>query len=96
MKTIKWTAHAMQRFLVRAALHGLFIDDIEREVEKQEVRISKGISPEHEGEKFRTIFPAGKTMITVEKAETARKINIITLWESSIQEVELWKRMTSA
>lgn len=95
MRIIKWTEHANQRFLIRAAGLGLLSDDIEREVQKQEVKISEGISNDYPGEKFKTIFPAGGVMFTVEKAETEGKITIITLWLSSRQEVELWKRMTS-
>lgn len=87
---IFWTEHAVERFAERALLYGLGRSEIEFLVLKQFVRIERGFDEKYRTCKFETIGLAGKEFFTIQKAERKGKIIIITLWNSSQKEVDLW------
>ena len=91
MKII-WREHADIRYAERFALYDITKDEIEQEIEKQLVKISEGYDKYYKSEKFKTIFKVRGKMATVEKAERGKEIYIITLWQSSEAEIELWKK----
>jgi len=85
-----WTQHALERFTERALLYGLSRTEIEMAIKKQEVRIKKGFDKKFKKDCFETIGMIVNKFFTVQKAEDKKKIIVITLWESSKKEVELW------
>ena len=72
--------------------HDLTYDEIEVNVLRQSVRISKGFDTQYKTRKYETIFSLRDKMITVEKAGSKKWTYILTLWESSEKEVDLWKK----
>ncbi|MEI7960824.1 MAG: hypothetical protein WCI04_00660 [archaeon] len=83
---VSWSRHSKERFAERAAKNGLNYGDVEFEIKKQSVKIKQ------EDDKFKTIFCVGKEFLTAVKAETRDYIHVLTLWESSESEVDLWKK----
>ena len=59
-------------------------------IKKQEVRIEKGFDKKYRKGCFETIGLVANKFFTVQKAENRKKVIVITLWESSKKEVELW------
>ena len=90
-RRITWTPHADYRYAMRFARHDIMREELEQEIEKQEFRIAEGYDKEYRTNKFKTIFPMRNKFATVGKAETNREIIILTLWESSEEEVKLWE-----
>lgn len=88
---ILWSKHARRRFLERLTKHDMTVDEIEVNVTEQKVRIDEGIDDTYQTHKYKTIFPIRDNVVTVEKAEDDL-IYILTLWESSEEEVSLWKK----
>jgi hypothetical protein len=82
---VNWTRHAKWRFAERAAKQGINYGDIEFEIKKQSVKIPIVDN------KFRTIFKSGNNLLTAVKVEKNDFIHVLTLWESSEKEAELWK-----
>ncbi len=80
----------MERFIERALLYGLSRSDFEIEIKKQEVRINCGTDKKYKKTKFETICAITNRFFTIEKAEDNKLIIVITLWESSKKEVDLW------
>ena len=85
-----WTQHALERFIERGLLYGLSRTELEIIIKKQKVRIEKGFDEKYKKDCFETIGIVARKFFTVQKAEDKKKIIIITLWESSKKEVELW------
>jgi len=85
-----WTQHALERFTERALLYGLSRTELEMIIKKQEVRIKKGFDKKFKKDCFETIGMIINKFFTVQKAEDKKKIIVITLWESSKKEVDLW------
>ena len=85
---VSWSRHAKLRFAERALLYGINYGDIELEIKRQIVKITEGKN------KFKTIFPIAyqNILLTAVKVENKEYIHVLTLWEASEQEVELWKR----
>ncbi len=91
-KEIYWTPHADDRYRLRFALLDIMRDEIEQGIERQEFKIPQGYDSFYHSAKFKTIFPVRNTFATVEKGEKEERIVIITLWESSEEEIEQWKK----
>lgn len=87
---VLWTQHALERFTERALLYGLSRTELEYAIKKQEVRISKGFDEKYRKDCFEAIAMIASKFFTTQKAEDKKKIIVITLWESSKKEVELW------
>ncbi len=85
-----WTRPALERFIERALLYGFTRNEFELVIKKQEVRIEKGFDEKFKKEKFETIGVVASKFFTVQKAEAAKNIIVITLWESGQKEVDLW------
>jgi len=85
-----WTQHALERFTERALLYGFSRTDLEQFIKKQEVRIRKGFDKKYNKEKFETVAMLFNKFFTVQKAEDKKNIVVITLWESSKKEADLW------
>ncbi|GEM_PF-792249 len=85
-----WTQHSLERFTERALLYGFTRIEFEQIIKKQEVRIGKGYDEKYKKEKFEAIGVVASKFFTVQKAEDAKKIIVITLWESGSKEVDLW------
>ena len=83
---VSWSRHSKQRFAERAAKIGLNYGDIEFEIKKQRVKVKQG------GNKFKTTFCVGKEFLTAVKTENKEYIHVLTLWESSESEADLWKK----
>lgn len=83
---VRWSHHAKQMFAERAAMLGLNYGEIELEVKKQDVRLKEGKN------KFKTIFKAGNSILTIIKSETKKFIHVLTLWEASEKEAGIWRR----
>jgi hypothetical protein len=84
--SISWSRHAKIRFAERAIKTGINYGDIELEIKKQEIKIKQ------EKNKFKTIFKIGKDFLTATKIDKKDFIHVLTLWEASEKEVELWKK----
>ena len=85
-----WTQHALERFTERALLYGLSRTELEMIIKKQAVRIKKGFDKKYRKDCFETIGMVANKFFTVQKAEDKKNIIVITLWESSKKEVDLW------
>jgi len=85
-----WTQHARERFIERALLYGFTRAEIEMVIKKQLVRLNKGFDKKYMKNKFETVGVVAGKFFTIEKAEDKKRIIVITLWESSKKEVELW------
>lgn len=83
---VRWSRHAKQRFAERAVAFGINYGDIEIEIKRQKVKIREAEN------RFRTIFEAGKKVLTAVKIETRGFIHVLTLWEATEKEVEEWKK----
>lgn len=83
---VRWSRHSKQRFAERAAKDGINYGEIELEIKKQSVKIKE------EENKIKTIFKIGKNFLTAIKIETKDFIHVLTLWESSEKEVNLWNK----
>jgi len=84
---VRWSLHAKHRFAERAAKLGINYGNIEFEIKKQKVKFK-----EPEKNKFKTIFKISENMFTAVKIETKEFIHVLTLWESSEEEVKKWKK----
>lgn len=71
-------------------LHGFTRAEIEMVIKKQLVRLNKGFDEKYMKNKFETVGVVAGKFFTIEKAEDKKRIIVITLWESSKKEVELW------
>jgi len=80
----------MERFAERALLYGFSRTELEMIIKKQEVRIGKGFDKRYGKDCFETIGLIASKFFTVQKAEGKKSIIVITLWESSKKEVDLW------
>ena len=89
---VYWSKHAKKRFFERAVRYDLTEDEVELEVIGQKIKINEGFDEEYGTEKFKTIFKTRGIFLTVEKAEAEKHIRIITLWESSQEEIEKWQK----
>ena len=87
---VLWTQHALERFTERALLYGLSRTELEIIIKKQEVRVCKGFDSKFKKECFETVGMVANKFFTAQKAEDKKSIIVITLWESSKKEVELW------
>ena len=85
-----WTQHALERFTERALLYSISRTELEMIIKKQKVRIKKGFDKKFKKDCFETIGMIANKFFTVQKAEDRKNIIVITLWESSKKEVELW------
>ena len=85
-----WTQHALERFTERVLLYGFSRVELELIIKKQQVRIKKGFDKKFNKNKFETVGLVSNNFFTVQKAEDKKNIVVITLWESSKKEVELW------
>ncbi len=85
-----WTQHALERFTERVLLYGLSRTELEMIIKKQKVRIEKGFDERYKKNCFETIGMVTNKFFTVQKAEDRKNIIVITLWESSKKEVEIW------
>lgn len=83
---VRWSWHAKHRFAERAIRLGINYGDIEFEIKKQAVKITEGDN------RFKTIFKAGDSLLTAVKIETSEYLHVVTLWEASEKEEELWKK----
>jgi hypothetical protein len=83
---IIWSKHAKIRFAERAIKDGINYRDIEFEIKRQEVKIKE------EKNKFKTIFKIGQNFLTTIKIEKKNFIHVLTLWDSSEKEVEIWNK----
>jgi hypothetical protein len=84
---VVWSRHARQRFLERSSLYGLNFGEVELNVLRQKVKIKQS-----EKNTIKTIFKSNKQFFTVIKKETRELINVVSIWEASEKEVDLWKR----
>jgi len=82
---VNWSKHAQLRVMERAAKFGLNYGDFDIEIKEQRVWFV-------EGDCIKTIFVVGGKFFTVIKEETEKYIEVITLWESNLVEVEMWKK----
>lgn len=80
----------MERFTERALLYGLSRTELEMIIKKQEVRIGKGFDKKYGKDCFEAIGMVANKFFTLQKAEDKKSIIVITLWESSKKEAELW------
>lgn len=85
-----WTQHAAERLLERALLHDVTRTEMECIIRKQQVRTACGFDGKYKKNKFETIGMVNGKFFTVQKAEDKKGIIVITLWESSRKEVDLW------
>lgn len=85
-----WTKHGLERFTERALLYGFSRIELEQIIKKQEVRVKKGFDKKYNKNKFEAIGMVLNKFFTVQKAEDKKNIIVITLWESSKKEVDLW------
>jgi hypothetical protein len=83
---VSWSRHAKLRFAERALMLGINYGDIEFEIKRQEVKLKE------DKNKFKTIFKIQDSMLTAVKTETDEYIHVLTLWESSDEETQLWKK----
>lgn len=83
---VSWSRHAKLRFAERALMLGINYGDIEFEIKRQEVKLKE------DKNKFKTIFKIQDSMLTAVKTETDEYIHVLTLWESSDEEAQLWKK----
>jgi adenylate kinase len=85
---VLWSRHAKLRFAERVLMYGINYGDIELEIKRQKVKVKEGKN------KFKTIFPIEnqKMLLTALKKEKNEYIHVLTLWEASEQEVEVWKK----
>ncbi len=90
-KRVDWSLHAREEHTLRTVRYDITEDEVEREVEKQVVKIYEGYDEDYRAEKFKTIFQLRGVYITVIKTEGPKNILIITIWESSEKEVKIWK-----
>jgi hypothetical protein len=82
---IAWTRHINARFLERVLGKGIDEGEIELAVVEQKVAFRQ---PGRET--IKTVFPAGKIMITVVKKEKPGHITIVSIWESDENEEKIW------
>ncbi len=87
-----WSRHAKERFEERVLKHDLTYDEIELGVIEQKVRVPQGLDGKYGTEKYKTVLLLRGNFVTVEKAESGKMIYVITLWDSSEKEIELWKK----
>ncbi len=85
-----WSLHALERFTERALLYGFSRTEFEEIIKKQQVRIDGGFAEKYKKNKFETIGIVVNKFFTIEKVEDKNEIIVITLWESSKKEVDLW------
>ncbi|MDO8647931.1 MAG: hypothetical protein Q7R70_05985 [Candidatus Diapherotrites archaeon] len=78
--------HAKQRFAERAVMLGINYGELEFAIKKQLIKIKE------EKDRIKTIFKIGETVLTAVKIEKKEFIHVLTLWEASEKEVELWKK----
>ena len=82
---VRWSLHAKHKFAERAAMLGLNYGEIELAIKKQLVRIKE------EKDRFKTIFKIRDSLLTVIKMEKREFIHVVTLWEASEKEAQIWK-----
>ena len=85
-----WSVHAKERFVERSLLYGFSRTELEQIIRKQQVRLDCGFDDKYGKQKFETIGVVNDKFFTVQKAEDRKNIIVITLWESSQKEVDLW------
>ncbi|MFH1239922.1 MAG: hypothetical protein V1672_01790 [Candidatus Diapherotrites archaeon] len=83
---VVWTRHARERFFERSLKYGITHSEVEQEIVKQKVK-----QKQKEGT-IKTIFKIMDYYFTVIKEETKKIINVVSIWESNVNEVELWKK----
>ena len=83
---IRWDRHAKLRFAERVIKLGVNYGDIEFEIKKPRVKIKQ------ENERIKAIFKIANDYLTAIKLETKEFIHVITLWEASEKEVEIWNK----
>ena len=91
MKKLFWSQHAKERFWERILKHGFDYCEIEFSLKKQKVKTKKGFDERHKTEKIECIDKIRDVFLTFQKAEDKETIYVITLWESSQEEVKFWK-----
>ena len=82
---VRWSLHAKHKFAERAAMLGLNYGEIELAIKKQLVRIKE------EKDRFKTIFKIRDSLLTAIKIEKREFIHVVTLWEASEREAQIWK-----
>ena len=87
-----WSDLAYMRYVERYAPLDIMRDELNIGIEKQEFRIDEGYDRNYNTNKYKTIFPLRDKFATVEKAETHSEIIVLTFWESSTREIELWRK----
>lgn len=82
---IVWKRHSCERFFERLLIYGITYGEIEKNILHQKVK------QEQNDGTIKTIFKILDYYFTVIKKETQKYIAVITVWEASQKEVELWK-----
>lgn len=88
---VKWKLHADDRFWQRILRLGIERDELNYEIKRQKVRFIQ-----LSNQTIKTIFCINNMIITAIKTENEKVIHVLTMWESSEHEVELWKKRTNA
>jgi len=82
---ITWTQHVKVRFLERMLKEGIDEGEIDLAVLEQKVAFRQPGKTT-----IKTVFSVGKVMITVIKREKPGEIRVVSIWESSEEEVKTW------
>jgi hypothetical protein len=83
---IVWTRHSRQRFFERSLKYGINYGEVEQNILRQKVKQKQKHGT------VKTVFKIMEYHFTAIKEETKKYINVISIWESNEEEVELWKK----
>lgn len=80
---IQWSMHSRERLFERLVNYRFTFSDVELCVKEQRIKIK-------EKNKIKTIFKIDDRYFTVVKKEDVKKIVVITIWESNLNEVKIY------
>lgn len=82
---VTWTLHAQERFIERVIKYRLNYGDFETEIIKQTIKIKIK-------DKIKTIFKINDILFVTIKKENNKYLKVITLWEATEEEVNVYEQ----
>ncbi|MFH0905945.1 MAG: hypothetical protein V1824_01245 [archaeon] len=83
---VNWSRHCRLRVMERIASYNIYYGDMESEIIKQVIKIKQ------DSNLIKTIFKVDDIYLTAIKKENKTFLKVITIWESTQEEAEIWKK----